>query len=673
MSEDPKKVSNNDLRNSQFGGGFIDAETVNADRIGGDIYNVFPNQQPTLTQQEYRNRQALLTKVKNFWVKGVLEKSLYNQVLIELGLEERPDAITNPWNAILETGESSPQLLPEGTKVINIFDQIGAGRTLLILGEPGSGKTTTLLGLTRDLIVRAEQDINHLIPVVFNLSSWANKRQKIAEWLVEELNTKYDVPKKMGQLWVTQQQLLPLLDGLDEVKAEYREECINDLNQFKHEYGAELVVCSRIRDYKALSKRLNFQSAVSLRLLTLEQVRHYLDTVGADLTGLRELLERDTALQELGQTPLMLHIMTLAYQGVAVEDLPKTEVVEERQKQLFDDYIENMFRRPNRSRGEWVYSEAQTKHWLILLAQKMIQESQTVFLIERMQPQTWLQTRQQQWAYGIRYGFISGLLMAVIGWLWGGLTNGLLQMLCGVLIMVLSRHQGRIEPIETLQWSWERGWRSLIGQARAHASIGLVCIPIATLSFYLDNTWSYPITGIILSLMGGVMAAIFLTLLLLFSGISLVIVDGLRGSEMENRITPNQAIRQSAKNAAVGTLIGWLANGLSLSLLVALMMLLPIARETFLEAFTTYSRIGLVVTKTALAGGLLVGMMLGLGCVFQHFTLRLTLYYNNYIPWNYSRFLDYAAERIFLQKVGGGYIFIHRMLMEHFAQMELER
>jgi hypothetical protein len=27
----------------------------------------------------------------------------------------------------------------------------------------------------------------------------------------------------------------------------------------------------------------------------------------------------------------------------------------------------------------------------------------------------------------------------------------------------------------------------------------------------------------------------------------------------------------------------------------------------------------------------------------------------------------------FLQKVGGGYIFIHRMLMEHFAQMELER
>lgn len=63
------------------------------------------------------------------------------------------------------------------------------------------------------------------------------------------------------------------------------------------------------------------------------------------------------------------------------------------------------------------------------------------------------------------------------------------------------------------------------------------------------------------------------------------------------------------------------------------------------------------------------------GCkaCIKHFALRLILYRNNYIPWNYARFLDYATERIFLQKVGGGYIFIHRMLMEHFAQMELDR
>ena len=37
------------------------------------------------------------------------------------------------------------------------------------------------------------------------------------------------------------------------------------------------------------------------------------------------------------------------------------------------------------------------------------------------------------------------------------------------------------------------------------------------------------------------------------------------------------------------------------------------------------------------------------------------------MPWNYPRFLDYAAERILLRKVGGGYIFTHRLLLEYFV------
>ncbi|MBE8992712.1 hypothetical protein [Nostoc sp. LEGE 12450] len=38
-SQDPKQVSNNDLRNSQFGGELINAGTVNAGRIGGEQYS----------------------------------------------------------------------------------------------------------------------------------------------------------------------------------------------------------------------------------------------------------------------------------------------------------------------------------------------------------------------------------------------------------------------------------------------------------------------------------------------------------------------------------------------------------------------------------------------------------------------------------------------------------
>lgn len=39
MAENPRKVSNYDLRYSQLSGGVVDAEIINAQKIGGDIYN----------------------------------------------------------------------------------------------------------------------------------------------------------------------------------------------------------------------------------------------------------------------------------------------------------------------------------------------------------------------------------------------------------------------------------------------------------------------------------------------------------------------------------------------------------------------------------------------------------------------------------------------------------
>jgi eukaryotic-like serine/threonine-protein kinase len=45
------------------------------------------------------------------------------------------------------------------------------------------------------------------------------------------------------------------------------------------------------------------------------------------------------------------------------------------------------------------------------------------------------------------------------------------------------------------------------------------------------------------------------------------------------------------------------------------------------------------------------------------------LWMNGSAPLHYARFLDYAVERILLGKVGGGYIFIHRMVLEYFASL----
>ncbi|NEO43364.1 MAG: NACHT domain-containing protein [Moorea sp. SIO4A3] len=705
--------------------------------------------QSSTPRQEYRNRQALLTKVKNFWVKGVLEKSLYHQVLIELGLEERPDAITNPLSEIIEIGDDSSQPLPEGTKVIDVFDQIGIGRTLLILGEPGSGKTTTLLELTRDLIARTEQDTNQLIPVVFNLSSWANKRQTITDWLVEELNTIYQVPKKIGKVLVTQQQLLPLLDGLDEVKADYRDDCIAALNTFHQKYGAELVVCSRIKDYQALSNRLNFQKAVCIRLLSLEQVCYYLDSVGDDLTGLRTLIAEDTVLQELAQSPLMLNIMTLAYQGVAVDDLPRTDVVEERRKQLFDAYIEKMFKRRKTNQR---YKNVQVKHWLIWMAKRMVEESQTVFLIEKMQP-SWLRNRKQKqiywlsvglifgltfglmtgltegltkglvvgliiWLmvrlmYGLKFGLMEGLIVGLmfglmVGMMVGlmeslmfGLMEGLMFGLMGVLIKVLARGlmfglmgglmfglmgglmgglMEEIKTVEMLQVNWKK---ILIHLLKFGLMIGLIFGLMFGLSLWFLFTLESPMQTLIFATMGGFKLEFMgWSIVWLMGGLMVGLMVGLESSEIETKISPNQGIWKSVRNA----ITVWLMRGLMVGLMFGLM-------EELIERLMFGLMEGLMERPTkelmfeSIAGlipGLTEGLMFGLmfeliagllnggkACI-QHFSLRLVLYRNNYIPWNYARFLDYAADRIFLQKVGGGYIFIHRMLMEHFAEMEPE-
>jgi hypothetical protein len=54
----------------------------------------------------------------------------------------------------------------------------------------------------------------------------------------------------------------------------------------------------------------------------------------------------------------------------------------------------------------------------------------------------------------------------------------------------------------------------------------------------------------------------------------------------------------------------------------------------------------------------------------QHFTLRFIIWCRGVIPWHYARFLDYATERMFLQRVGGRYRFIHDLLRDHFAAIQ---
>jgi hypothetical protein len=341
-----------------------------------------------------RNRKIMLDLVKRFWVQGVLEQSLYGAALIELGFKEQPDAVEHPWESVLQLPDASDARLVPGTSIVDVLATTQGA--LLILGEPGSGKTTLLLELARDTIQQVEQDPTRPMPVVFNLSSWRGT-QTIAEWLVDELNSKYNIPKKIGRPWIKNDELLLLLDGLDEVQDEYREACLRALNDFRQQQLAAMVVCSRRTDYEVLRTPLKLHGAIVLQPLTLEQVDAYLLRAGKALAAVRALLRSDPTLQELVQSPLMLSVVTLAYRGISVEELQALTSLEARRTHLFNTYLHEMFKRRGVSRH---YTAAQTAGGLSWLAQQMVRHAQSVFLVEQMQP-SWLPNRRQRWIYAL--------------------------------------------------------------------------------------------------------------------------------------------------------------------------------------------------------------------------------------------------------------------------------
>lgn len=580
-----------------------------------------------LTKQEYRNRKVLLNKVKKFWIEDVLEESLHVKALIELGLEERLDTIDRPF----KTPNETRKILPTGADITQEFDQMGEGRTLLILGDPGAGKTTLLLKLAKNLITRAEENLSQMIPVVFNLSSWASERQSIAEWLVNELSSKYQVSKVLGKSWLENQDLLLLLDGLDEVKAERREACVDALNEFMRTYGqTEIVICSRIKDYEALATRLRLQGAICIQLLTPKQINQYLEQAGEQLAAVKTLLQEDTTLQELAKSPLILSIMSLAYQDASVKELPRTGSVEARRQHLFNAYIKQMFLHEETGKPEEYkppYSPALTVCWLIWLAQRMLTHSQTIFLIERMQP-TWLQTKAQRRLYRLVNGLIGGLIGGLLGGLMSGLLGGL---------------EEEIKTVETLRFSWKKlkSWLMIGGLIG-----GLMSGLLGGLGFWL-------IYGLITGLGFGLIAGLYNELFLRLRD----------APEMENKTFSNQGIWRSAVNAGIYGLVFALSIGLITGLGFG-----RIEGIGLIEGLITGLIEGLIKGVTVgLSFGVTVGVTVGGRACLQHFALRLSLYRKGFIPWNYAHFLDYATERIFLQKVGGGYIFIHRLLLEHFA------
>ena len=599
-----------------------------------------------------------------------LNSSLQGKIALDLQLKERTNVLASSASLLfrdLETDDGSP--LPPGTSIIEAYDR--AGRGLLVLGAPGSGKTTLLLSLALELLQRAEDDLAQPLPVVLNLSSWARTEPPLAQWLSEQCVLVYGISRTLSASWIAQEQVQFLLDGLDEVGEKARAACIEAMNVYRQSHMAVLVVGSRSGEYTSQSARLLLSAAVEIQPLEMAQVRAVLKQAGKSLSTVRAALRRNAVLGDLLTTPLMLSVVILTYRDMPLKELPQGGALQEQQRVIFEHYVQRMLHRYRLSRR---FSLTQTSRYLVWLAQQMQQHQLTEFHLESLQVD-WLVTRRARMLYelfvplvgGLIVGLISGPVLGVFLGLALGLFNGLvlgaflgLFCLIGGLVMgiffllteliwglvsgfILRLAEGvffgmveglaeeladgtlGIEPVERLMWSWKGDGRKLI--------YGLVAGLVYGLAVGL-------VSGLAVGLAYGLGVGVFFELVIGLSETSLTECA---------RLKPNQGIHASGWNAIRFGLGVGLVSGLGVGLVSGLFFGLG----------------------AGLIAGLIAGLVFGGTAYLQHYVLRWFLARQHALPWRAVPFLEEMTHCVLLQRVGGGYRFVHPLLQDYFASLPL--
>jgi hypothetical protein len=410
--------------------------------------------------------------------------------------------------------------LPSGTTLVQIYD-VAEGKFLL-LGEPGAGKTTMLLTLARDLLVRAEENRKYLIPVLFNLTSWSKEQLSLAEWLIEELWIKYQVPKKIARQWLEENRLALFLDGLDETSDETRTACVKAIRTYYQEHPlVSLVIGCRTAEYFGQETRLTLRSAIVVQPLTREQIHAYLTQAGERLATVRQALLEDVELFEISTNPLMLSIVIMTFEGAAGSILPHAGSIEKRRQHIFALYVGRMLERRS---ADTSYNAEETISWLAWLAKQMKKQSLTELYLERIQPE-WLSTYQKQMRYRKQVmRLVNGVECLIIAGLFALLRGGEIHNVVGVGVGLFGWF-GSGPGNSILGWMGP----GLGGGLGGGGSLGIILALVTILVILLINaqlqalSWRSAFRGIRRGVRTGALVGAFVGI---FSGILFTLSDG---------------------------------------------------------------------------------------------------------------------------------------------------
>ncbi|GIE30028.1 hypothetical protein Ait01nite_030730 [Actinoplanes italicus] len=613
------------------------------------------NQGPSTSSERLENiREALVKQVWRIWVAGILEKSIYRQVYIDLDLETSVDTQVYPWHSLVETPGHTAVNLSSGSDLVNALEEHGS---LLIIGAAGAGKTTMLLDLAKHLLDAARSDKDKPIPVVFQLASWAVTRKPLAEWLADELvGDWYGVRREVAEKWIHEEMILPLLDGLDEVVSVHRPACAKAIRDFRNSFRLlPLVVCSRAAENDALEVGLDLPVTIRVQPLTREKVNDYLRRIGNSVAGVDEALQADPTLWELLNNPFILSLTISAYQGSKAGDIGLGDSLDERRHRLFETFIKRALRRKSNVNKE--FSSEHAVRWLSYLARGLGQRFEQVFYVEFINA-SWLPSASSRRSAivlsalpaGVFTGLGSGI---VFGLMYGSLAGFIIGSVFGISVsLTMALGSGTDVPFA------EGPNRQMRVASQVASQVAEWWIPALALSGIIG--FIFFVIGLVPGLLFGAFSSEpFLSALWLISGFAgaVGIVLGLLisaplfqtlDSTAPNNLPPGGSIRVAAWS----------------TVLMSASVALPTA-----IIFAWWHGIAAAVAGIGLGAAV---AYLGNGRAYvQYWVTRVYLARFRLAPLRLLDFLEFTTTAMITFRIGGGYFFHHRLLLEHFSRLPL--
>lgn len=304
-----------------------------------------------------------------------------------------------------------------------------AQKRLLVIGEPGSGKTVLMLRLILEMTELALNDKNFPLPVMLNLASWRKSDYDTFEkWLEKNLvyaAGRAGISKEFAQELVYGNQkkdirpthLLLFLDGLDEVPEADRPSCIEELTKYLTKKSQQqegqltapplVAIACRKGEYEQMNKDFPVHAIAEILPLNLPKLQQELK----QKSGLASARALHSVIDEYKEDIQAKGLLTTAFEVNLLLALPAAYLVKDftlqklQTQHIVDTYIEEEIKKV---KG---YKPEKTKHYLSQIAQKLQQSKKTItFELIDIQPD-WLQKKQ---SFKLMHGRLVGLQFVMV-------------------------------------------------------------------------------------------------------------------------------------------------------------------------------------------------------------------------------------------------------------------